>query len=319
MEDLTWRVLEQEKLFYLRQALAESTKRTYNVGVNHYYIFCQQTMVVPFPLHEAILEDFVVSLARRVGYRTLKVYLCGIQFASHVKGLPQLIIHMARLRIILRGIRKAQKGSHLRQPKIPVSPNHIRRTLAFIQSKYSARDGNMLSAAVLLAFFGMLRVSEYTAPTTTTFEPALHLGVNDVTLNFSSHIVSIHLSTSKTDPFCAGVDVRVGATFNDICPFTALTRYLAKRTGAGGPLFVFSDGRYLVRSHITYVLRAVTVNPASTNTHSLRMGGASSLAMAGVPRYTIQLLGRWASDAYKRYIFFNDAFIAKTNTIMSRL
>jgi hypothetical protein len=36
--------------------------------------------------------------------------------------------------------------------------------------------------------------------------------------------------------------------------------------------------------------------------HSLRAGGATALAKAGVPLATIQALGRWASDAFQIYI-----------------
>ena len=36
-------------------------------------------------------------------------------------------------------------------------------------------------------------------------------------------------------------------------------------------------------------------------THSLRRGGAQALRDAGAPPWVVQLLGRWSSDAYKRY------------------
>jgi len=36
--------------------------------------------------------------------------------------------------------------------------------------------------------------------------------------------------------------------------------------------------------------------------HSLRSGGATALAEAGVPPHIIQAIGRWASDAFQIYI-----------------
>lgn len=37
-------------------------------------------------------------------------------------------------------------------------------------------------------------------------------------------------------------------------------------------------------------------------THSLRSGAAMAMYLAGVPVYTIMLIGRWSSDAFLRYI-----------------
>jgi hypothetical protein len=37
-------------------------------------------------------------------------------------------------------------------------------------------------------------------------------------------------------------------------------------------------------------------------THSIRSGGAMAMYLAGVPVFTIMLIGRWSSDAFLRYI-----------------
>jgi len=38
------------------------------------------------------------------------------------------------------------------------------------------------------------------------------------------------------------------------------------------------------------------------NLHSLRIGAATSASLAKLPETHIQILGRWRSDAFKRYI-----------------
>ena len=53
------------------------------------------------------------------------------------------------------------------------------------------------------------------------------------------------------------------------------------------------------------------------NTHSLRIGGASTMASAGVPDSTIMILGRWTSNAYQRYLRMSDATICSTSKLMS--
>ena len=37
-------------------------------------------------------------------------------------------------------------------------------------------------------------------------------------------------------------------------------------------------------------------------THSVRSGAAMAMHLDGVPVYSIQLIGRWSSDAFMRYI-----------------
>ena len=43
-------------------------------------------------------------------------------------------------------------------------------------------------------------------------------------------------------------------------------------------------------------------DPARFGCHSLRRGGATFAASAGVPPYFIKLQGDWSSDCYTRYI-----------------
>jgi hypothetical protein len=42
--------------------------------------------------------------------------------------------------------------------------------------------------------------------------------------------------------------------------------------------------------------------PDEIGTHSLRSGATMEMYLAGVPVYTIMLIGRWSSDAFLRYI-----------------
>jgi hypothetical protein len=42
--------------------------------------------------------------------------------------------------------------------------------------------------------------------------------------------------------------------------------------------------------------------PDEISTRSLRSGAAMEMYLAGVPVYTIMLIGRWSSDAFLRYI-----------------
>jgi hypothetical protein len=43
-------------------------------------------------------------------------------------------------------------------------------------------------------------------------------------------------------------------------------------------------------------------DPSEIGTHSLRSGAAMEMYLAGVPVYTIMLIGRWSSNAFSHYI-----------------
>ena len=305
------------KYGFLQESLASSTRATYATGVRHYMVFCAQSHLRTLPLVEEVVEDFCVSLSRRVGYKTLKVYLCGLQYASVMQGFSTGIKGMRRLYYVLRGIRKVQGNSHTRPPRTPVSLNMLTNILSYLHSNYISFDAHMLSAAILLAFFGMLRISEYTSPYTQRFDRDTNLQLADVTVRLQSQIITVRIKSSKTDPFRVGAHIRVGATGNHLCPFTALIRYLNLRGGSPGPLFVFSDCSFLVRRHVATILRLTSPANQNVNTHSLRQGGASSLAARGIPKYIIQILGRWSSDAYKAYLHFQDSFITTANINMA--
>ena len=97
----------------------------------------------------------------------------------------------------------------------------------------------------------------------------------------------------------------------------ALLRYLLVRPAIRGPLFIFSNGRFLTRQHISALLKSCLGAHITVDTHSLRIGGASALAAAHTPDSVIQLLGRWRSDSFRSYITLPDDFVRDRNIEMA--
>ena len=61
-------------------ALAPSIQSTYATGFCAYQLFCSQVSLPALPLLESTLQRFVASLTFRMGFKTIKVYLSGIQY-----------------------------------------------------------------------------------------------------------------------------------------------------------------------------------------------------------------------------------------------
>ena len=55
-------------------------------------------------------------------------------------------------------------------------------------------------------------------------------------------------------------------------------------------------------SWLKSALQRVNIPSESVGLHSFRIGGATSLAMLGVPAHAIRIFGRWSSHCYMIYI-----------------
>ena len=166
----------------------------------------------------------------------------------------------------------------------------------------------MFWAACCLGFFAFLRSGEFTVPSAQAFDSAFHLTAQDIVvkdLERPSCLV-VAIKASKTDQSRVGVSLCVDKTGDLLCPVAVVLAYLVRRGMESGPLFKFEDYSPLTRSKLVELLRfALTLaemNCSSYSGHSFRIGAATTAAARGVSGSTIQTLGRWESDSFKRYI-----------------
>ena len=302
---------------YQVAALSSATFSSYQVGFRSYNSFCLKSLFHLLPLDEEVLQRYVVSLARRLSYGTIKVYLCGVQYFSRMFGLPQSITSMVRLYYLLRGFRRTQGPQYTRALRNPITTNHLRLIYHRIQFlDYSNFQRVALRAASSLAFFGFLRCSECTCRAQAHFDPSQELMVYNVTIAANHSLMTIFIRASKTDPFKAGCHIRIGATGKSTCPINCMVHYLNIHPRPRGPLFKMTDSQFLTRQDIVTMLSRCLPEVLGINTHSFHIGGASAAASAGISDSTIQLLGRWSSDAYRRYLCLsNDTIIGLSQSI----
>lgn len=126
---------------------------------------------------------------------------------------------------------------------------------------------------------------------------------------------TLFIASSKTDVFRVGFNARFFRTGTSTCPVTALEAMLDGTPfarDASTPLFALECERPMYRGNfvaaLTPLVRAtlrahnLDIDPTRFTGHSMRAGGATSLALRGVSSLTIQLMGRWRSDTFKQYI-----------------
>ena len=179
-------------------------------------------------------------------------------------------------------------------------------------------------AASCLAFFGFLRSIEFTVPSQGTYDSEVHLSLRDIAVDNKANplLLQVTIEQSKTDPFRQGVTLYLGRTHFPICPVTAVLPYLAVRGNKHGPLFVLKDGRMLTRqlfsSFLQDILGKLQLNESHFNTHSFRIGAATTAKEAGIDDTNIRMLGRWRSDTYWQYIRTPPEKLARFSRVLAK-
>jgi hypothetical protein len=158
--------------------------------------------------------------------------------------------------------------------------------------------------ACLIAFFGLLRISEYMDA---------GLRVRHVRPEADSLEITVLFSKTSRSP----TQVSLSARSDQLCPLRAFLHYrdfLARLQIATSPnsalfMFRFDSQRHspmtgqqfiqLVRCHLVAAFPDRDVSAYAG--HSFRRGGASALILAGVHADLIKSHGRWSSDTYQLY------------------
>ena len=110
---------------------------------------------------------------------------------------------------------------------------------------------------------------------------------------FPPWYICIHIKQSKTDSFRQGTHIYLGRTYQQICPIKAIVSYLAVRSSNPGPVFTLPNDSMLTRdifgSELDKILEKLALQTRHYNTHSFRIGAATSAKQAGNQRYTLRL------------------------------
>ena len=181
--------------FLQSQAIADSTRGSYQAGIRRYSNFCASRGWPSFPATETTLRFFAAYLADQVSFKTIKLYMAGIRFAHTENSLPDPFLAAPLLHLLLRGIKHTLGLTSLQ---------HLPITMTLLQQikEELARAPDylllMLWSAFTLAFHGFLRSSEFTSPSASQFNPLVHLSTTDVSFT-STGCLTLHLKASKMD------------------------------------------------------------------------------------------------------------------------
>ena len=290
----------------LQLAVSSSSANTYRTGQRQFVRFCHSIGAHHLPATKKTVALFAAHLGRSVSPSTIKVYLAAVSLSHRQAGLSSPSRHNPALRLALRGLTRRQAGT-IRHVRAPITTGILQlliRTL-HLAKPWCYLERSMLAAALCLGFYGFLRGGELMPPNKHTFNPRTHPTSADI--NLSAEGLRFLIKRSKTDQLGRGHTISLFRSTAAFCPVAIIENYLARHNPSPDrPLFLHCDGTPVYirqfRAMLRELLSLAGLPPDDYNTHSLRIGAATSAAKEGVSAKVIKKLGRWRSRTYKLYI-----------------
>jgi hypothetical protein len=192
--------------------------------------------------------------------------------------------------------------------KDPLSFSDLRR-IVDSHSHPLNHDDKLFLSQLLTGFTSLLRLGEMVFPDNTSLRDFRKVCQrHTVTIN-PDHF-SFLLPGHKADRFFEGNTIIVQRLTGSVDPLPFFTSYLRSRDHlfpCHPHLWLRSNGAIPTRSWFIKRLR-LFCSPNIAG-QSLRAGGATALALAGIQPNVIQAIGRWASSAFQIYIRKNPVIL----------
>ena len=149
----------------------------------------------------------------------------------------------------------------------------------------------------------MLRVGEITSRSPKSCDSNNILFQN---IQFSPNAVTLNMHSYKHSNFQT-VSIKIPEhKKNNLCPVKALKTYLALRGQHKGPLFTLPNGDAVSCQFFNQQLNTLIIHSnlpqGRYSSHSLRIGGATTAIIQGASEAQVKVMGRWKSEAFKKYI-----------------
>ena len=161
--------LQQQTTRLLLYSVSDGTRDQYWGCFRKYQEFAASHSLLVLPLCEENLMLFATFVSGYSSHKNVTLHLAAVKFFAHIYGYAPDFKGPSRLSRLLKGIKRLQGSKHRRAKRVPITPPLLQQLLVnLFRSPMKYDDKLMLSAAMLVAFFGFLRVSEYTCLSTSS-------------------------------------------------------------------------------------------------------------------------------------------------------
>lgn len=253
------------------------------------------------------LSYFVTFMSHHIQPHSVEAYLSGI--------VSQLEPHFPEVRKSRHSllVRRTMRGTlhSLGRPvnrRLPLLRDDLLRVYNDLTHPLT-HDDLLWVAQLHCGFFGLLRLGELVVPDDPSLTDFTKI-TQRTSVKVSSSNFAFLVQRDKTDTRYEGNLVVIQRSLIGSDPFPIFTRFLASHD-LKFPLHPFlwlnSDGCIPTRSW--FMRRFHRFFPTSYSGHSMRAGGATSLAAAGMSPESIRAVGRWTSGTWEQYVRKNPTLL----------
>jgi hypothetical protein len=292
--------LQYERSLALGFAIESTTASAYDSHLNSYLNFCRLHNR-PVEPTEDTLSFFVVWLSHHIEPRSVDSYLSGI-----VNRLQSYFPHVADTRKSLL-VSRTLKGCKrcLSRPitrKLPLSLDDLNVVVTTLRDT-AIYDDILFTALLITGFKTLQRLAELVWPNSPKHQSYRTIPLRH-SLTFTAHSASYTLPHHKGDSLGVGSQILLlaepSAHFDPLLIFREYISARDRRFPYHPQLWLTEAGSIPTRAWFLRHLRRFF--PPTISGHSMRAGGATALAAAGVAPALIQAAGRWSSDCFQKYI-----------------
>ena len=310
----SWWKLRVESCALRERGLAHGTWANKVSHLNLYISFTTCYGVQDFPISLGVLLRFIAFLGRgSYAAKSASNILGSLRyFADVLCPAESKVFDSVLVAASLKGL-KAQLSRPVHQ-KLPFSVSHLARLFSALD--FSHTEHLACWCAMLLAFFGCLRLSNLVPTSPSKFDPLKHLKRNDI--KFEGNLVLLFYKWAKTNQHARRV------SWIPICPVSD-ARFNVKvfleqlfdkvKVPSDSPLFTFNMSNFHTRPSLVRLLEECCVKlglpPGDFSWHSFRRGAAVFAYELGLDDTVVQLFGDWSSAAFKNYLEFS--FVKKVS------
>jgi integrase len=207
---------------------------------------------------------------------------------------------------LLCGVRRGRTFDDSRHP---ITGNILLKLIEMLPSVTASRyESCMFKAAFSLAFFGFLRLGEFTSYSKKP-QAEVTLLSTDVSVSRAAgrRVVVVQIRRSKNNQHGPAQQITIpSGRARYRCPVQAVVDYITARPQRAQAFLCHYDLTPLTRREFQRVLRKVAaaagLREGHLTPHSFRIGAATEAASLGYSEVQIQSFGRWRSAAYRSYI-----------------
>ena len=299
--------LEHERAVALGNAIDASSAAAYSSALQSYISFCRSHGFSIDPTPDT-LSFYTVYMCHHIKPESVNSYLSGIcnQLEPYYPHARPNRRHQLVART-LRGCKKLRAVATTRKRAL------MRSELSALQPRYmslSSHDDLLFFVILLVGFHGLMRLGELVWPDKKSLQDYRKV-MKQSSVELLPEGFSFFLPGHKADRFFEGNRILLQRNASGDDPDSPFRKYLASRD----LLFPFHPELWLrengsIPTRSWFIRHLYEHFPPDVAGHSLRAGGATALAQAGIPPHIIQAIGRWALDTFQIYIRHHPVLLA---------